>query len=325
MTTNLNALASQLKKRNRRALGKALSLAESTLSTDQKKFDQLIKILKSQPQTPTLHLGVTGSPGAGKSTLIEALGLEILKDERHHLGVLTIDPSSQISGGSILGDKTRMTQLSAHTRCFIRPSPNSLELGGITLATQRSLELLDHLHFTHIVIETVGVGQSETIVRYLCDLVLYVALATSGDELQGIKKGIMEIVDLIAVNKADLLPPKQINLAVAQLRTALSVTKPGFKAKNVLSVSALEKTDLPKLHQRIQDLWNDLQQKNQLFKSRKEHRKQWFYHLLKEQLLSQLQAHPHSSQALSQALKQIEKGHASPLAISDQLYKTLLS
>ena len=183
-------------------LSRAITLAESTLPADQALAQQVLA--EALPRTGgALRIGITGVPGVGKSTFIEALGLYVVNTLGHKLAVLAVDPSSPVGGGSILGDKTRMPQLTAHPRAFIRPSPAGGSLGGVARATREALLLCEAAGYDVIFVETVGVGQSETAVHGLVDFFLLLMLAGAGDELQGLKRGIMELADALLITKAD--------------------------------------------------------------------------------------------------------------------------
>lgn len=202
----------------RRALAKAITLLESTLEGDRKEADALISaVLPSTGRS--LRLGISGVPGVGKSTFIEVLGLYLIS-LGHKLAVLAIDPSSTVSGGSVLGDKTRMERLSVHPDAFIRPSPSKGVLGGVAERTRESILLCEAAGFDVVIVETVGVGQSETTVSLMTDLFILMQLPNAGDDLQAIKKGVMEIADLVVINKADL-DPDAATRAQAQITSAM--------------------------------------------------------------------------------------------------------
>lgn len=193
----------------------------------------------------SVRVAVTGPPGAGKSTFIESLGM-VLVSRGHRVAVLTIDPSSRVTGGSILGDKTRMEQLSRSEQAFIRPSPSGSHPGGVTRGTRESMLLCEAAGFDIVLIETVGVGQSETAVRDMTDIFLLLVIAGAGDELQGIKKGIMELADLIVVNKADGENTDRVRIAQQQLQQALHITG-SYQTSGptpVMTCSALEGTGI---------------------------------------------------------------------------------
>ena len=188
--------------RQRRAIAKAITLLESTRADHRAQADDLLTALL--PHTgKSFRLGISGVPGVGKSTFIEALGLYLI-EQGHRVAVLTIDPSSTVSGGSILGDKTRMERLSVHEQAYIRPSPSSGTLGGVAEKTREAMLVCEAAGYDVVIVETVGVGQSETAVANMTDMFVLMQLPNAGDDLQAIKKGVMELADLVAINKADL-------------------------------------------------------------------------------------------------------------------------
>ncbi|GHC85888.1 putative GTPase [Pseudorhodoferax aquiterrae] len=202
----------------RRAIAKAITLLESTRADHRAQADELLTALL--PHTGrAFRLGISGVPGVGKSTFIEALGLYLIR-EGHRVAVLTIDPSSTVSGGSILGDKTRMEQLSVHERAYIRPSPSSGTLGGVAEKTREAMLVCEAAGYDVVIVETVGVGQSETAVAGMTDMFVLLQLPNAGDELQAIKKGVMEIADLVVINKADI-DPDAATRAQAQITSSL--------------------------------------------------------------------------------------------------------
>lgn len=202
----------------RRAIAKAITLLESTRADHRAQGDELLTALL--PRTgSSFRLGISGVPGVGKSTFIEALGLHLI-EQGHRVAVLTIDPSSTVSGGSILGDKTRMERLSMHERAYIRPSPSSGTLGGVAEKTREAMLVCEAGGYDIVIVETVGVGQSETAVSGMTDMFVLMQLPNAGDDLQAIKKGVMELADLVAINKADL-DPDAATRAQAQITSAL--------------------------------------------------------------------------------------------------------
>jgi LAO/AO transport system kinase len=202
----------------RRAIAKAITLLESTRPDHRAQADALLAALLPHAGH-AFRLGLSGVPGVGKSTLIEALGLHLIA-QGHHVAVLTIDPSSAVSGGSILGDKTRMEHLSVHARAYIRPSPSSGNLGGVAEKTRESILVLEAAGYDVVIVETVGVGQSEVAVAGMTDMFVLMQLPNAGDELQAIKKGVMELADLVLINKADL-DPDAATRAQAQITSSL--------------------------------------------------------------------------------------------------------
>lgn len=202
----------------RRAIAKAITLLESTRPDHRAQADTLLTALL--PHTGrSFRIGISGVPGVGKSTLIEALGLFLI-DQGHRVAVLTIDPSSTVSGGSILGDKTRMERLSVNEHAYIRPSPSSGTLGGVADTTREAILVCEAAGFDIVIVETVGVGQSEIAVSHMTDVFVLMQLPNAGDELQAIKKGVMEVADLVVINKADT-DPKAATRALAQITSSL--------------------------------------------------------------------------------------------------------
>ncbi len=216
---NIDLLVSEISIGNRTAIAQGLTLVENQKEETHQQSIQLISKL-SEIKTDCVRVGITGAPGVGKSTFIEALGLHLV-EQGNKVGVLAIDPSSQKTRGSILGDKTRMEQLSVNDNVFIRPSPSSGTLGGVAKTTRESVTILEAAGYDVILIETVGVGQSETIVKYMVDFFLLLMIPGAGDELQGIKRGIMEMADGIAINKAEKLNTSKAKLAAKQFNNAL--------------------------------------------------------------------------------------------------------
>lgn len=223
MTTRLSPLADALLAGQRRALAKAITLAESTRPEHETQAQHLLAEVQAH-LTPSIRVGLTGVPGVGKSTFIEALGV-FLADQGHRVAVLAVDPSSARTGGSIMGDKTRMPNLTVHPNAYIRPSPSGGTLGGVARRTRETITLCEAAGYDVILVETVGVGQSETHVAGMTDLFVLLTLPNAGDELQGIKRGIMELADICVVNKADTNPKAAVR-AQTELRTALTLLTP---------------------------------------------------------------------------------------------------
>lgn len=227
--------------KDRIVLSRAITLIESTVPAHRVVANQLIEYcLKQEKQSK--RIGITGSPGVGKSTFINALGAEIIANSQS-LAILAIDPSSTITKGSILGDKTRMYEIAYHKDVFIRPTASSNYLGGIAQNTYQTILLCEAFGFDYILIETVGVGQSEIEIKHLTDLFMLLVLPNSGDELQGIKRGVMELADIIIINKADKANEQQAKISVAQLKSVLPLLNYQNKEWNniVLQTSSIEK------------------------------------------------------------------------------------
>jgi LAO/AO transport system kinase len=236
---------------DRSALARAITLLENQQPAQRLLAEKLLQMAVPYAGK-ALRIGLTGIPGAGKSTLIEALGLSFLSLGKK-IAVLAVDPSSQVSGGSILGDKTRMEELSRHPEVFIRPSPSEGVLGGVAKATREAIYLCEAAGYDLILVETVGVGQSEIAVKRMTDLFLLVAIPGAGDELQGIKRGIMEMVDMVVVNKAEGDRKPSASLAARQLKNALHLlpAHPYGLVPEVLLVSALEQTGIIELRDQL--------------------------------------------------------------------------
>jgi len=224
----------------RRAVARAITLLESTRADHRERADALLVALPV-PAAPALRIGISGVPGVGKSTFIETLGLELVA-QGHRVAVLAVDPSSSLSGGSILGDKTRMERLSVHKRAFVRPSPSGGTLGGVAAATREAIRVVEAAGYDVVIVETVGIGQSEAAVAGMTDLFLLMQLPNAGDDLQAIKKGVLELADLVVVNKADIDPAAAAR-AVGQLESAMQMAAPREGATSrprVLATSAID-------------------------------------------------------------------------------------
>jgi LAO/AO transport system kinase len=229
---------------DRAALGRALTLVESTAEDDREPAERFLASLPPDA-TSALRIGITGAPGAGKSTLLEALGTKLV-GEGHRVGILAIDPSSGVSGGSILGDKTRMSRLARESAAFIRPTPSSGALGGVAPGTREGVRVLEAAGYDVVIVETVGVGQSEVEVTSLVDTLVWITGPNAGDELQAIKRGLVETVDVVLVNKSDGERVPAAMRARAEIEAALHYVTPATKgwSPRVLTVSALEGTGL---------------------------------------------------------------------------------
>lgn len=254
MDKKIQDLLDQLMQGNRLALARAITLLESERAEDQQAIDDLlVDVFSKVKDKKTLRLGISGVPGVGKSSLIEKLGLSFI-ERGHRVATLAIDPSSEITQGSILGDKTRMEELSRKEEAFIRPSASRGHLGGIGLGTHDSILLCEAAGYDIVLIETVGVGQSESHVADLVDYFIFLALPGAGDELQGIKKGILEKVDLVLVNKADGENKLPAQLAQKQLVSSLKILRQ--QDIPVKTVSALYNTGLDEVAQDLLKVWD---------------------------------------------------------------------
>jgi LAO/AO transport system kinase len=261
----------------RRALAKIITLLESTRLDHRKRADEVLNALLPK-SGKSFRIGISGVPGVGKSTLIEALGLYLI-DQGHRVAVLAIDPTSSLSGGSILGDKTRMERLSVLENAFIRPSPSSLTLGGVAEKTREAMLVAEAAGFDVVIVETVGVGQSEIAVSGMTDMFVLLQLPNAGDDLQAIKKGVMEIADLIVINKVDLDPNAAMRaqaFITSSLRLLGFQGNPDHASHNqefwhpiVMTMSALEGKGVPELWEKIMH-FQHLQKTNGKFDARRQ-------------------------------------------------------
>ncbi len=303
METRVLALAERVTGQDRVALGQALSLIESQRPEDIPARAALLNGLS--PKGLSYRIGFTGAPGAGKSTLIDALGASILEAEPNAtLAVLTVDPSSWRSGGSLLADQTRMRRLSTHPRVFARTFASGGHLGGLHPRIREAVHLCESAGFTYIFLESVGTGQSEIELRYVCDFLLYVALPNMGDEVQGLKRGLMEAMDGVALNKSDTVSAEVLRRVTFQLETALHLLRPQeYERLFVLPVSALREEGLP-------DLWEALQKRRlppaALHSYRQSQETYWLERYWHETLTTWLQNSPHGTfyQSLKARLSQ---------------------
>ena len=277
---------------DRAVLARAITLVESRRDADAAVAEALLE--RVLPHTGgAIRVGITGTPGVGKSTVLDALGLALI-ERGHRLAVLAVDPSSTVSGGSILGDKTRMARLSMRPEAFIRPSPTAASLGGVTRRTRETMLLCEAAGFDVVLVETVGVGQSETAVADMVDHFVVLSLPNSGDELQGIKKGVLELADVLAVNKADGDAIGQANLALGELQAALRYLRPRFPewTPRTLKVSGLTGEGLDALWQAVLDHRAALTATGRLQAVRTEQLRRWMWAMIEERLVASFKADP---------------------------------
>lgn len=305
----------------RRAIAKAITLLESTRPDHRAQGDELLTALL--PHTGNaFRLGISGVPGVGKSTFIEALGLYLI-ELGHRVAVLTIDPSSSVSGGSILGDKTRMERLSVHERAYIRPSPSAGTLGGVADKTREAMLVCEAAGYDVVIVETVGVGQSETAVAGMTDMFVLLQLPNAGDDLQAIKKGVMELADLVAINKADL-DPDAATRAQAQITSALRLfTQQGrdrgpWQAQ-VLQLSALTGEGVDRFWQAV-SRYRELQAGAGAIEARRRHQAlAWMWERIERGLKQDFRQHPRVKERLPQLMAQVDQGDVPASTAARQL------
>ena len=311
---------------NRGALSRAITLIESVRSDHQEKAHQILDNCL-QHRKDSLRIGITGSPGAGKSTFIEALGLEILRNAREHkLAILTIDPSSKRSGGSILGDKARMEKLSGRKDVFIRPSPSSGHLGGTSPKTHEAILLCEAAGYNVIIVETVGVGQSEISIESMVDYILLLILPGSGDELQGIKRGIMEIADDIAITKTDEASQKSVSLSKASCASALKLLpkKNPAWSPQVLLTSALSGEGIDEIWDNILQFSAFLHRSNLFEENRRKQLNQLFSSQVDLQLRQAFYNHPETISSFSIISTAVEENSMSPFSGAKKLVEKVI-
>ena len=308
-----------LRNGDRVMLSRAITLIESTRPEDQKQARALLDACTASA-TASIRVGITGIPGVGKSTFIEALGVH-LADAGKQIAVLTVDPSSTRSQGSILGDKTRMPKLATHENAFIRPSPTGGSLGGVARTTRETILLCEAAGFTHILVETVGVGQSETAVHAMVDCFLLLALAHTGDELQGIKRGIMEMADAIVINKADAHPDTVVQQTRQTLTQALKLLpeRTSGWTPPVLACSALKNNGIADVWAAVQKCIDHLKETGAFEERRARQARHWLRATLDYALQQDFYANDRVQQALPDLEDDVATGTQSAYAAAEQL------
>ena len=320
MNPKSSPLLEEILQGKRRAIAKAITLLESS---NPKSFDNGQELLESLlPHTgKAMRIGITGVPGVGKSTFIEAFGLFLI-EQGHRVAVLAVDPSSPITGGSIMGDKTRMKELSQHPDAFIRPSPSSGVLGGVARKTRETMLICEAAGYDIIFVETVGVGQSETMVASMVDLFLLLMLPNAGDELQGIKKGVLELADLVVVNKSDGVQESQAITTQSEYRKAmqlLSSSKNSWEPQ-ILRCSALEKQGMDTIWEAVKSFWEALQNSGEWEKQRRNQSEKWMWTLVEEGLLNNF----HKNKIIQKTITEMEKSVVSGEIIPANAARKLL-
>lgn len=302
----------------RRALAKSITLIESTRADHQARAQDVLAALL--PHTGrAVRVGISGVPGSGKSTFIEALG-NYLVDGGKRVAVLAVDPSSSVTGGSILGDKTRMESLCQREEAFIRPSPTSGTLGGVAEKTREAMLLFEAAGFDVIIVETVGVGQSETMVAGMVDLFVLLQLVNAGDDLQAIKKGIVEIADLVVFNKADL-DEQAAHLAQLQMTSALAMLRPASRNWQVpvLTVSALAKRGIAAFWAEVERYRDTIAASGELDAKRRRQALAWMWSMVDAGVRRHFRQHPAVAAELAQLTQAVAQGSMTPGAAAHRL------
>ncbi|MDD5248769.1 MAG: methylmalonyl Co-A mutase-associated GTPase MeaB [Rhodocyclaceae bacterium] len=322
MAAEDRALVAGVRAGNRRALAKAITLIESQRNDHQERAHAVLDALLPDAGK-AIRVGITGVPGVGKSTFIEALGLHLIA-AGHRVAVLAVDPSSSISGGSILGDKTRMELLSQRDEAFIRPSPSSGSLGGVAEKTREAMLVCEAAGFDVVIVETVGVGQSETAVAGMTDVFVLLQLPNAGDDLQAIKKGIVELADIVVFNKADI-DPRAADVAAAQMRSALSMlhaASPNWQPP-VLKMSAAKKEGIAEFWQAIENHRRTLSASGELAARRRRQALAWMWQLIDAGLRHRFRSHAGVQSSLPELTRAVESGVTTPTAAAHRLLNLL--
>ncbi len=308
---------------NRRILSKTITLIESSLPDHQAMARNILERLL--PETgKAIRLGISGVPGVGKSTFIESFGLSLI-GQNYKVAVLAVDPSSSRSGGSIMADKTRMERLSLEDRAFIRPSPSGGTLGGVARKTRETMLVCEAADFDIIIVETVGVGQSETTVASMVDFFLLLMLAGAGDEIQGIKKGILEIADAVAINKADAHNIQKAQEARQEYEKALNLLRPSSPVWRppVLTCSAVELSGIGEIWETVLKHRRQLMATDELNQKRKKQAIDWLWSLVEDGLKDRFYQNQGIMTQLPRVLKAVETGEMAPSAAADKLLFSL--
>jgi len=318
-TYRTEELVTSIQEGDRAALGHAITLVESSLTSHHQQARDVIA--QCMPHTGrSIRIGITGIPGVGKSTFIEAFGMFLLGQGKR-VAVLAVDPSSSVSGGSILGDKTRMEKFSRQEGAFIRPSPSSGALGGVANATRESILLCEAAGYDVVLVETVGVGQSETLVHSMVDFFLLLLLANAGDELQGIKRGIMEMADGVLIHKADGDQVKAAKLAQREFKNALHLfpLPPSGWTPGVVRASSLEKTGLTDVWELIGSYTAHTQENGWFEAKRQEQARAWMHEQIQQELHALFYDDPRLQGVIAAYEKNVTEKKVSPFTAAQEL------
>jgi len=312
-------LAEAIRGGDRAALSRAITVVESTRPDHREQAQRLL--LELMPQAgSSMHVGITGVPGVGKSTTIEALGMYLI-ERGHRVAVLAVDPSSTRTGGSILGDKTRMARLAVHPDAYIRPSPTSGTLGGVARATRETIVLLEAAAFDVILVETVGVGQSEVAVANMVDTFVFLTLARTGDQLQGIKKGVLELADIVVVNKADGEHAVEARAAARELAAAIRLIYPRetLWRPPVLTMSALDGTGLGELWDTVLKHREVLTEAGEFDARRRAQQVDWTWSMVRDAVLDRVLTHPAVKKLRAELERRVLDGEITPALAAQQI------
>jgi LAO/AO transport system kinase len=316
---DVSELAKAVRSGDRSALARAITLVESTRADHRETAQRLLMELMPEAGR-ALHVGVTGVPGVGKSTTIEALGMYLI-EQGHKVAVLAVDPSSTRTGGSILGDKTRMAQLAVHPDAYIRPSPTSGTLGGVAKATRETIVLLEAAGYDVVLVETVGVGQSEVTVANMVDTFVFLTLARTGDQLQGIKKGVLELADVVVVNKADGKHATEAKAAARELSGAIRLLYPRdtLWRPPVLTLSALEGTGLEEMWATVLKHRQVLTDAGEFDAQRRTQQVEWMWSMVRDAVLDRVSSNPGVKAIRADIEQRVRDGELTPALAAQEI------
>ncbi len=312
-------LAEAIRGGDRSALPRAITLVESTRPDHRVSAQRLLMELMPAAGK-AVHVGITGVPGVGKSTAIEALGMRLI-ERGHRVAVLAVDPSSTRTGGSILGDKTRMARLAVHPEAYVRPSPTSGTLGGVARATRETIVLLEAAGYDVVLVETVGVGQSEVTVANMVDTFVFLTLARTGDQLQGIKKGVLELADVVVVNKADGGHAIEAKAAARELAAAIRLLYPRdtLWRPRVLTMSALEDTGVDELWETVLEHRRVLADAGELESRRRDQQVEWMWSMVRDAVLDRVTSHAAVRARRADVERRVRDGDLTPALAAQQI------
>ena len=322
--TNIENLINGVRDGNRKFLAQAITLIESEKREDQVQSQILLTKLFTNNIT-SIRIGITGIPGAGKSSFIETLGTNLTKTG-FKVAVLTIDPSSSITGGSILGDKTRMVELSRNPDAFIRPSPTSGTLGGVKKSTRESILLCEAAGYDVILVETVGIGQSEISISEMVDFCLLILISGAGDELQGIKKGVLELADIIAINKADGDNLEASKRTALEYKNALRIFQSSEENETpVVTMSGLKNIGVDNLWEEISKKLNVIKLDGTLKKNRMIQQKKWMWEMVEEKIIREIESKTDIMKLKAEMEELISNGKITPVSAAESILKNIYS